>query len=576
MAAPGIRDYPAAEREQLYKGYNGNKLITPITYEHAYTQAELDEFVKCADDPIYFLKTYVKIVNVDRGLINFDVYPYQERLINTFYSNRQTIVMTPRQAGKTTVSVGFMLHFILFNPDVHIGIAANKQAMASEIMDRLKKAYEHLPIWLQQGVRKWDMLQIGLGNGSRVTAGATASSAFRGQSFNVLFLDEFAFLEDHVAEEFWTSVYPTISSGGSTKVIIVSTPNGMNLFHRLWTGANNKKNTFVPERVFWSDVPGRDAAWADQMRKDIGPDRFEQEFECEFLSQTGTLISSKKLRDLMNGYIDPALTRPPHTRIWHECIKGELNAPADQKEKGMWKVKPHTYVVTVDTGEGGGNDDSVATVIDVTEMPYQVAAVWQSNQVGTMEFPMFIHELCLEYNRAHLLIEVNDIGLQIADIMRYEFEYDNIITTVTKERSRQVVSGGATKQIRWGVKMDKVNKRIACATLKTLVEKDQLTVVDYETISELNTFVREKQSYEAQEGKKDDLVMGLAIFAWLTQQQYFIDLTDSNVRRQFTGLDKIEQDVTPFGFINDGINPVHEPDKSLEHVPLEDRWLIGN
>ena len=568
-----LREYSTQERAKLYKGYNGNALITPYDYQHAYTQAELDEFVKCANDPIYFIRNYVKVVNVDKGLVNLDLYDYQAKLIPTFYDNRFTIVMTPRQAGKTTVVVGFVLHYILFNAEFHVGIAANKQAMASEIMSRLKKAYEHLPIWLQQGVKKWDALQIGLGNGSRVTSGATASSAFRGQSFNCLFLDEFAFLEDHVAEEFWTSVYPTITSGQSTKVIVVSTPNGMNLFHRLWTDANNKKNDYVPFRVYWQDVPGRDQQWYETTRKNIGAERFEQEFECEFMSNQGTLISAKKLKALMNGYGEPVLTRP-FTRIYHPPVKGELNDPIDRKEKGEWKVKPHTYVVTVDSAEGNGGDDSVATVVDVTEMPYKVCAIFQSNQHGTMEFPQFIHELCIEYNNAHLIIEVNDIGNQIADMMRMEFEYENIITTVTKERSKQVVSGGHTKQVRWGVKMDKVSKKIGCATLKTLIEKDQLLVVDYETIQELNTFVREKESYEAADGKKDDLVMGLAIFAWLTQQQYFIDLTDSNVRRQFTGLDRTEQELTPFGFINDGVNPTH--DKSLENVPLADRWLVGN
>ena len=293
---------------------------------------------------------------------------------------------------------------------------------------------------------------------------------------------------------------------------------------------------------------------------------------CEFMSNQGTLLSAKKLKELMNAYVDPVSIRP-NTRIWHPAVQGKRNDPKDVSKLGEWEIEPHTYVVTVDTAEGVGGDDSVATVFDVTEMPYKICAIFQSNAVGTMEFPMFIHELCLEYNRAHLLIEVNDIGLQIADMMRMEFEYENIITTVTKERSRQVVSGGATKQIRWGLKMDKVNKRIACATLKTLVEKNQLLVQDYDTIQEFNTFIREKESYEAADGKKDDLVMGLAIFAWLTQQQYFIDLTNSNVRRQFTGLDRMEQEIAPFGIINDGITI---SGTVMPDVPVGDRWLVGD
>ena len=241
-------------------GYLGNPNLKPAGVGIEFTKEQVQEYLKCSQDPIYFIKKYVKIVSLDEGLVPFELYPYQEDIVNTVHNNRFSIAKLPRQSGKSTTMVSYILHYILFNQSMNVAILANKQATAREILSRLKLAYEYLPLWLQQGIVEWNKGSIELENGSRIIASSTSASAVRGGSFNMIFLDEFAHVPQNIAEEFFSSVYPTITSGQSTKVLMVSTPNGLNLFYHYWRGATKKpgehgKNEYIPIEVHWSQVP---------------------------------------------------------------------------------------------------------------------------------------------------------------------------------------------------------------------------------------------------------------------------------------------------------------------------------
>ena len=242
---------------------NLKKANTPIEF----TQEQVLEFMKCKDDPVYFANNYIKIVSLDEGLTQFHPYHFQEKLINNFHENRFNICnfLMPRQTGKSTTVVSYLLHYAVFNDSVNIGILANKAATARELLSRLQTAYENLPKWMQQGIISWNKGSLELENGSKILAASTSASAVRGMSFNILFLDEFAFVPNHVADSFFASVYPTITSGKNTKVIIVSTPHGMNHFYRMWHDAEKSKNEYVPTDVHWSEVPGRDESGKNKL-----------------------------------------------------------------------------------------------------------------------------------------------------------------------------------------------------------------------------------------------------------------------------------------------------------------------
>ena len=221
-------------------GYLGNANLKAAGIELEFTKEQVSEYVKCAKNPDYFIREYVKVVSLDKGLVPFDLYSYQEDLVNTIHGNRFIIAKLPRQSGKSTTIVSYILHYVLFNQNMNVAILANKQATAREILSRLKMAYEYLPLWLQQGIIEWNKGSIELENGSKIIASSTSASAIRGGSFNLIFLDEFAHVPNNIAEEFFSSVYPTITSGQTTKVLMVSTPNGLNLFYYFWKNANRQ------------------------------------------------------------------------------------------------------------------------------------------------------------------------------------------------------------------------------------------------------------------------------------------------------------------------------------------------
>ena len=510
---------------------NLKKANTPINF----TKKQIQEFIKCKDDPVYFTKNHIKIVSLDEGLVPFKMWDFQEKLISNFHENRFNIAKLPRQTGKSTTVISYLLHYALFNDNVKIAILANKAETSRELLSRLQLAYENLPKWMQMGIVAWNKGSMELENGSKIIAASTSSSAVRGNSFNIIFLDEFAFIPNHISEQFFSSVYPTISSGKTTKVIIISTPQGMNMFYKLWHDAERGKNGYVPLEVHWSQVPGRDQAWKEETIRNTSERQFTQEFECEFLGSVDTLISASKLRAM--AYDDPIQDNGKGLKVYE-------------------KVNPERdYILTVDVSRGTNNDYSAFVVFDITSLPWNVVAKYRNNEIKPILFPSIIDQVAKNYNKAYILIEINDIGEQVGNILHYDLEYPNVLMCAMRGRAGQIVGQGfsGTKS-QLGLKMSKVTKKVGCSNLKTLIEDDKLIIPDYEMISELTTFIQKNQSFEADEGHNDDLVMCLVLFAWLAVQPYFREMTDNDVRKRIyeEQANQIEQDMSPFGFIVDG------------------------
>jgi len=515
--------------------YKGNPNLKAAGQEISFTEEQVKEFVKCSKNPVYFIEQYVKIVNIDEGLIPFNLYSFQKEMIGTFHNNRFAICKLPRQSGKSTVLLAYLVHYLIFNETVNVAILANKAQTARDLLGRFQLAYEHLPDWMQQGVMNWNKGSLELENGSKILASSTSSSAVRGGSYNLCFLDEFAFVPNNIAEQFFSSVYPTISAGTTSKMIIVSTPKGMNMFYKLWTDALHEKNSFIPIEVNWSEVPGRDEKWKEETIKNTSEQQWLQEFECSFLGSVDTLISATKLQ------IIPTQD-PIHTQ-------GGLD---------IYELpnKVSNYCVTVDVARGGSNDYSAFVVIDISTIPYRVVAKYKNNEIKPLALPEIVYKIANNYNEAHILVEINDVGGQIADALHYDLEYENIIMTQMRGRLGQIVgSGFGDKATELGVRTTKAVKKIGCSNLKQMIESDKLVIPDFDIIVELSTFIQKGASFEGEEGSSDDLVMCLVFFAWLTNQQYFKELTDDDIRKRlYQSQEKmIEEDMAPFGFIDDGI-----------------------
>ena len=520
--------------------YLGNPNLKKVNTPVEFTEEQILEYQKCAKDPLYFMEKYIQIVSLDEGLIPFKMYDFQKKIVNTIHNNRFTICKLPRQSGKSTTTISYLLHYALFNPNSNIALLANKSSTARDILGRLQLAYENLPKWLQQGVINWNKGNIELENKSTIVAAATSSSAIRGGSYNIIFLDEFAFVPTNIAEMFFSSVYPTISAGKNTKMIIVSTPYGMNQFYKLWVDAENKRNDYIPIEVHWSEVPGRDEEWKEQTIRNTSPEQFQQEFECEFLGSVNTLISPAKIKTM--AYLNPLKT------------SGSIEMYEEPK-------KGHTYVCTVDVSRGVDKDYSAFIIFDVTKMPFKVVAIYKNNEIKPFVFPNVIEQVCKGYNHAHILTEVNDIGQQIAEALQFEIEYDNLLMTTQKGRAGQVLGAmfsGRGSSL--GVRMTKQIKRIGCANIKTLIEGDKLFINSFKIIEEMSTFAKRGQSWQAEDGANDDLMMCLVIFGWLSNQPYFKELTNTNARLKMYQEQQnlIEQDIAPFGFLDDGINEHEE------------------
>ena len=515
--------------------YLGNPNLKKANVNTEFTKKQVAEYMKCAQDPVYFIRQYIRIVSLDEGVIPFDMYDFQEGMVEKFHEHRFNICKLPRQSGKSTIVTAYLLWYVLFNANVNVAILANKAPTAREMLGRLQLSYENLPKWMQQGIVGWNKGSLELENGSKILASSTSASAVRGMSFNIIFLDEFAFVPNHIAEQFFASVYPTISSGKSTKVIIISTPHGMNQFYKLWHDAERNANNYVATEVHWSQVPGRDDKWKQQTIENTSEAQFRVEFECEFLGSVDTLITPSKLR--MMPYKDPI-----------------------QQKKGLavyeQVIPEHNYIITVDVSRGVGNDYSAFVVLDTTAIPYKVVARYKNNQIKPIVFPNLIVDVAMNYNNAYILCEVNDIGGQVADIIQYDLEYENLLMVSMRGRAgQQLGQGFSGKKTQLGIKMSTAVKQVGCSNLKALIEDDKLLVEDYDTIAELTTFIQKGQSFQAEDGCNDDLAMCLVIFSWMAMQPYFKEMHDNDVRQRIyeDQRDQIEQDMAPFGFVSDGL-----------------------
>ena len=534
-------------------GYLGNPNLKQAGIDFEFTKEQVKEYLKCSKDPVYFITKYIRIVSLDEGLVPFNMYDFQEDLVNTIHDNRFVIAKLPRQTGKSTTIISYLLHYVLFNQSMSVAVLANKQSVARDILSRLQLAYEYLPLWLQQGILEWNKGSIHLENGSKIIASSTSSSAIRGGSYNTIFLDEFAHIPNNIAEEFFSSVYPTISSGKNTKVLMVSTPNGLNMFYYYWQGANklvgaSGKNEYIPFEVHWNQVPGRDEKWKEETIRNTSKQQFEQEMECSFLGSQNTLISADKLRIL--SWKEPIVKNPDGLCTYEKPIED------------------HTYFITVDTARGQGKDYSAFVVIDTTEMPYRLVAKYRNNVISPMVYPTAIAAVAEQYNKAYVLIEINDIGGQVADVLHQDLEYENVMMAQYKGRAGQTIGSGFGGKSHLGVRTTTPVKKLGCSILKSLIEENKMLIEDMDIVNELTTFVAKRNSFEADDGHTDDLVMSLVLFSWLTRQAYFKDLTNTDVRIGIyeEEIDELEENIAPFGFIPDEEEEASEWDGN-------DRWF---
>lgn len=521
--------------------YKNNINLPRAGIEKNYTAEQVQEVMKCMNDPIYFAKTYFKIIHVDKGLIPFELFPYQEDAINKFMTHRNLIINASRQSGKTSAVTVMLLHTALFHPNKLIAVLANKGATAREILKRVKTAYESIPDFLKSGVKEWNKSAIEFENGSIIMAEASSSDNIRGKSVFLLYIDELAFVDNW--DEFSASVLPTLSSGTETKIVFSSTPNGLNHFYYYVKAARDKKNSFALVEVPWTMVPGRDDKWKEATIEQLNGDRlkFDQEYNLEFVGSSQTLIAGDALKSL-----EP-LHPVHHNEHLRQYVKPEYN---------------HIYMIVADVSRGKGLDYSAFQVIDVTKTPYKQVCTYRNNMVTPPDYALMIESIARTYNNAHVLVEINDLGQQVVDAI-HDNNYEEILYTENKGRSGKTISSGfgTGSGLDRGVRTTKPVKGTGCATLKLLIEQKQLIINDIETISELNTFSRKRNSYEAEPGHHDDLVMCLVLFAWLTVQPYFKDLTDVDIMRALKekGDEEIYDDLLPFGFINDGFDEDEEP-----------------
>ena len=527
-------------------GYNGNSSLKRIGIDFSYSEEQVLEIAKCVKDPIYFIDNYCYIVTLDHGIQPFKLYDCQKKKIKLIHDNRKVILMEGRQQGKTTSAAAYILWYTLFQDNKSVAVLANKSATAREIMSRYQLMFEYLPPWMQQGIKTWNKGDIELENGSIVFTSATTAAGIRGKSVNLLYIDEAAIIPNTVADAFFTAVYPVISAGQTTKILITSTPLGYNHFWKFWNDAVNKNNDFVPMYIPYWEIPGRDEKWALEQKRQLGDLKYNQEVLCKFLGSSLTLINSDTIE-----YMTTCPT--VYSKDGLDLYEYPINGQRDEDENLV--TKPHTYVIVADTAKGVGGDYSAFVIVDITEVPYKLVGKFRDNKIAPMLYPTVIHKIAKDYNNAYVMIEVNS-SEQVAHIMHNELEYDNIIFVNRDTKKGQVVSGGfGGGKTQLGVQTDKRVKRIGCFTFKALVEEKKLLIMDADTISEISTFIQVRDSYAADDGYHDDLVMPLVLFSWLTTNSYFKELNNVNIREAMyqERIKQIEEDVIPFGFIQNGL-----------------------
>lgn len=543
--------------------YLGNDNLKPINYPILFEDWMTEEVTKCTLDPIYFIETYCQIISLDDGLVPFKMWDFQKEYVKCLHENRSVIAMMPRQTSKTTTTAAYLLWYVIFNEAKTVAILANKAVTARETLERIQLMYEHLPKWLQQGIRTWNKGNIDLENNSRIFTAATSSSGIRGKSVNLLYIDECAIIPNTIWESFYASVYPTISSGTTTKIFMTSTPMGYNHWYKLWTDAENDINGFVPFKVEWNAVPKRNLDWYNDQYKKLGELKFNQEVKMAFLGSSGTLISAAKIANLAAV---PPLFSKDGLDILEYPFRGDKEA----------KQPAHIYMMTVDVSRGLGGDYSAFTVVDITQAPYKVVAKYRNNHVSDLLYPNIIHKVATDYNHAYVLIEIKENGQHVADILTNELEYDNVMYVNRGQGGQHITPGfgGRTTSVQTGVMTSAQVKRIGCSTLKTLVEESKLLINDIDIISEISTFIETKGSFAADEGYHDDLIMTLVLFSWASTSPYFKDLTNVDMRKKIfeSRMEEINNSMTPFGYYDNGL-----PDKTKV---IEDsggnKWYMDN
>jgi hypothetical protein len=534
--------------------YLGNQNLKAAGVAIDFTKEQIEEYMKCAEDPVYFIINYCKIVTLDHGLQPFDLYECQKKKIKVIHDNRRIILMEGRQQGKTTSSAAYILWNTLFHASRTVAILANKAAAAREVLSRFQIMYEHLPVWLQQGVTTWNKGDIELENGSKVFTAATSSSAIRGRSVNMLYVDEAAIIPNNVAEDFFTSVYPTISAGETTKILLSSTPLGYNHFWKFWNDAEEDRNGFVNLFIPYWEIPGRDENWANEQRRLLGDLKYNQEVLCKFLGSSLTLINSDHIAQM-------SIVQPIYQNDGLDIF--------EEPQEG------HTYVIVADTAKGVGGDHSAFVTVDVGQNPFKIVAKYRNNRISPMLYPSVIHSVAMKYNEAFVLIEINS-SEQVAHIMYNEYEYENILFVSRSSKGQRLASGfGGSGKMEYGITTDKKIKRIGCSTFKSLIEEKKLLISDADIISEISTFIERKGSYSADEGYHDDLVMTLVLFSWLFTDPFFKDLTDINIRKDMyeSRIEMIENSVVPFGFINTGLEEESYVDDSGQTWEINNNYL---
>ena len=520
--------------------YNGNPNLKQIGTPVSYTLDQMREIQKCILNPIYFIEEYCQIVSLDKGLVPFKLYDCQKEKVQTILNNRKVILMEGRQQGKTITAAACILWYTLFQENKTVAILANKSSAAREVLSRYELMYEMLPMWMQQGVKTFNKGDIELENGSKVFTAATSTSGIRGKSVNWLYIDEAAIIPNNVAEQFFTSVYPTISAGTTTKILLTSTPLGYNHFWKFWNEAEQGLNGFVPMFIPYDKIPGRDQKWADEQQAMLGELKFNQEVLCRFLGSSNTLINPDTIGRMS---VKPYIYSNEGLDIFVE------------------PEEDHVYMLVADTSRGVGGDYSAFTVIDITAYPYSIVAKYRSNKISPLLFPNIIYKVAKDYHRAYCLVEINDNGQQVADTLYMDLEYENVFFVGSNSKSGQYLSGGFSPGATLGVRTTKQVKRLGCTSFKSLVEGTKLLIHDPDIINEISTFIEVRGTHKADEGYFDDLVMTLVLFSWATNEPFFKDLTDSNLRKALyeEQFKQIEENLTPFGIIDNGIPEEERP-----------------
>lgn len=525
--------------------FKSNPNLRPAGAQVEYTAEMIEEWLKCAEDPVYFISKYVKVVHPDRGVVNMELYDYQKRMVDSYVNHRNSIVLTHRQSGKTQTAAAFFVWFMIFNENKSIAILANKQATADEILHRIRFSYENLPKWLQSGVKSFNKRSLELENGCRLFGAATSSSGIRGKTINILYIDEGGFIANNLAEDFFTSVYPTVTASKDSKVIMTSTPNGFNHFYKFWNEAEKGINGFNPVRAHWYETPGRDQKWFEQQMAILGEQKGAQEILASFVGSSRQLLTAATMNSLT-----PETPKKEYTEGEYAGLKIYEAAKPD-----------HSYVMTVDVSRGRHLDASAFTIFDITEYPHRIVATYNNKQIAPLMYAALLWKICTLYNEAYALIEINDIGSQVAEELYYTYEYMNMFWTKAGD-----LLGKTGADPYPGIRTTKKTKRIGCANLKDIIEKQQLIVNDMKAITELSTFIQnDAGSWEADEGFNDDQVATLWLFAWLVTQAWFVDLTDKSIRNKMY-TDKIremEENLLPFGFIVDGREDEYHDDTTL-------------